>query len=129
VIAVDTSALMAIILEEPDAAACSVALANATGLIISAGTLTEALIVAGSRDLLEQMDRIVTNSGFKVIPVGIDEARHAAAAHRIFGRGIHPAKLNFGDCFSYAVAKKFGCPLLFSGNDFGKTDIEPAIKR
>lgn len=128
-IAVDTSALMAIILEEPEAAACGCALANATTLIISAGTLTEALIVAGSRDLYEEMDRIIITSGFKVISVGVDEARQAAAVHRMFGRGVHPAKLNFGDCFSYAVAKKFGCPLLFIGDDFNKTDIEPAIKR
>lgn len=126
-IAVDTSALMAIVLEEPEAAACGAALANASALVISAGTLTEVLIVAGRRGLTDQMERIIGSSGFQIIPVGADEARQAASAYRAFGRGVHPAKLNFGDCFSYSVAKKFGCPLLFVGNDFARTDVRSAL--
>ena len=127
-IAVDTSALMAIILDEPHGDACRYALADADALIISAGTLAEALLVASGRGLLDEMERLVRNSGFQVIVVGAEEARQAAAAHRTFGRGVHPAKLNFGDCFSYAVAKRHDCPLLFVGNDFSRTDIVSALE-
>lgn len=126
-IAVDTSALMAIILEEAVAAACSAALQEASGLVISAGTVAEALIVASGRNLGQQMTTLIEGLGFEVAPVSLDVARRVAAAHLRWGRGVHPAKLNFGDCFAYELASTRRCPLLFIGNDFSKTDLISAI--
>ncbi len=127
-IAVDTSALMAILLEEPQASDCMAALEREDEVVISAGTLSEALIVAGKRGLGEAMAYLVGRFGFTVIDVTPAEARHAAAAHGIWGRGVHPAGLNFGDCFAYAVAKQHNCPLLFIGEDFARTDIKSALE-
>lgn len=126
-IAVDTSALMAIILEEPDAASCAAVLEEASALVISAGTVAEALIVSGARNLGPQMTTLIESLGFEVAPVSLDVARRVAAAHLRWGRGVHPAKLNFGDCFAYELASTRHCPLLFIGNDFSKTDIASAI--
>lgn len=128
-IAVDTSALMAIILEEPAAQACRDVLEKDGQVLISAGTLVEALIVSGKRGLAEVMAFLIAEFEFTMVPVTEAEAKRAAAAHGRWGRGVHPAGLNFGDCFAYAVARHNKCPLLFIGNDFSKTDIEPAIKQ
>jgi ribonuclease VapC len=128
VIAVDSSALMAIILEEPDADACSAVLTSATQLVISAGTVAEVLIVAAGRNLSGEMEDLIDGLGFVVVPVSWKTARDVAAAHRRWGRGAHPARLNFGDCFAYALAKDQNCPLLFIGDDFARTDIVPAIR-
>lgn len=127
-IAVDTSALMAIILEEPEAASCMKAIAFEPVVLISAGTLAEAFIVAGGRDLTDQMETLVGRLSLEVVSVSHDGARSAAAAHRKWGRGRHSAKLNFGDCFAYALAKDRNCPLLFIGQDFAQTDLEPVLK-
>jgi ribonuclease VapC len=123
VIAVDTSALVAIVLREPEAAACLAALEAETELVISAGTLAEALIVAGRRNFAEEMRRLIDEFGFDIVPVTPAAARRIAAAYDRWGRGVHPAALNFGDCFAYEVAKENGCPLLFVGEDFAKTDL------
>jgi ribonuclease VapC len=127
VIAVDTSALMAILLEEPQASDCIAALEREDEVVISAGTLTEALIVASKRGLGDAMTYLVDRFGFTVVDVTLAEARQAAAAHETWGRGVHPAGLNFGDCFAYAVARQHNCPLLFVGADFVKTDIKSAL--
>jgi ribonuclease VapC len=126
-IAVDTSALMAILLREPQAAACQTALEEEAELLISAGTVAEALIVAGRRNIAEEMRRLIDALGFEFVPVTSAAAHRIAAAYGRWGRGIHPGGLNFGDCFAYEVAKENDCPLLFVGEDFAKTDLISAL--
>ncbi|SFL96112.1 type II toxin-antitoxin system VapC family toxin [Methylorubrum salsuginis] len=125
-IAVDTSALMAILLGEAEADRCADALEAAATIVISSGTMAEALIVALRRDLRDEMERLITGLGFEIVPVGAATARSVAAAYALWGKGVHPAGLNFGDCFAYALAKERGCPLLFVGDDFSRTDLERA---
>ncbi|HVH76141.1 MAG TPA: type II toxin-antitoxin system VapC family toxin [Stellaceae bacterium] len=125
-IAVDTSALMAIIQREPDAERCEAALAGETERVISAGTVAEALIVARRRNVGEEMRRLMEGLDFEILPVTAATAHRIEAAYERWGRGIHPAGLNFGDCFAYEAAKQNGCPLLFVGEDFVKTDLERA---
>ena len=126
-IAVDTSALMAIALGEAAADACIRLLETETKIIISAGTVAEALIVAARRNVGEEVARIIDGLGFEILPVTPASARRIAVAYARWGRGAHPAALNFGDCFSYEVAKENSCPLLFVGDDFAKTDLESAL--
>ncbi len=126
-IVVDTSALLAILLREPTSDRYKERLENSERVLISAGTLSEALLVAQHRGLGEAMDHLLTELDLEVIPVDAAEARRVAQAHARWGRDRHAASLNFGDCFAYAVAKRYDCPLLFVGNDFGRTDIAPAI--
>lgn len=126
-IAVDTSALMAIVLVEPQAEACTAVLSAQREVLISAGTLTEALIVAARRHRGDEMRRLIDGIGFEVVPVTEAAAHRIATAHRRWGRGSHAARLNFGDCFAYDVAKEHGCPLLFVGDDFAKTDLTAAL--
>ena len=123
-IAVDTSALVAIVLDEPAADACISALAAADEVLISAATLAEALIVANGKGVAPAMARSVEAFGFTVSPVLEADARRAAQAYARWGKGVHPAALNFGDCFAYALAKQKGCPLLYVGKDFAQTDIQ-----
>ena len=122
-IAVDTSALMAIVGGEAHAEACMAALEAESEVLISASTLAEALIVAARRKVGAEMRQLIDRFGFDVVPVTEAAARRVAAAYDRWGRGIHPASLNFGDCFSYEVASEHACPLLFVGDDFAKTDI------
>ena len=126
-IAVDTSALMAIALGEAAADACIRLLETEPKIIISAGTVAEALIVAARRNVGEEVARIIDGLGFEILPVTPASARRIAVAYARWGRGAHPAALNFGDCFSYEVAKENSCPLLFVGDDFAKTDLESAL--
>ena len=126
-IAVDTSALIAILLNEPRADDCDAALKAGNRVLISAGTLTESLIVAGGRGVRDEMEDLVDGLGFEVVLVTRDTARRAAAAHARWGRGAKSAGLNFGDCFAYAVAKENGCPLLYVGRDFAKTDLKSVL--
>jgi len=126
-IAVDTSALMAIVLNEPDADALIAALEAEDDLLISAGTVAEALIVAARRNLGEEMERLIDGLGFEIVTVTPASARRIAEAYRIWGNGAHPVSLNFGDCFAYEVAKEHGCRLLYVGYDFARTDIESAL--
>ncbi len=126
-IAVDTSALMAILLNEPDADAVSASLEAEGELLISAGTVAEALIVAARRNLGEEMERLLDGLGFTVVSVTPASARRIALAYQRWGKGVHPAGLNFGDCFAYEVAKEHACPLLYVGEDFRRTDIERVL--
>ena len=125
-IAVDTSALMAIILGEIEADACMDALEAEPEVLISAGTMAEALIVAGRRNTLAEMSALIDGLGFTIVPVSPEGARRIAQAYARWGRGVHAAGLNFGDCFAYAVAKGHDCGLLFVGADFAQTDVAPA---
>jgi ribonuclease VapC len=126
-IAVDTSALMAIALNEVEAEACIEVLVNENEILISAGTVAEALIVAAGRGVAEEMTRLLDGLGFTVIEVTSASARRAADAYGRWGKGVRPAALNFGDCFAYEVAKEHTCRLLFVGEDFARTDLESAL--
>lgn len=125
---VDTSALMAILLKEPQADACARAIKSDVDRLISAGTVTECLVVATRRSADGAMARLIEGIGFDIVNVTAVSAWRAGEAYRRWGKGRHPASLNFGDCFAYALAKERACPLLFIGNDFSKTDIESALK-
>ncbi len=125
-IAVDTSALMAIILNERDADGCISALETDGDLLISAATVAEALIVAARRNVGEEMQRLIDGLGFEVVGVTSASARRIANAYETWGKGVQPAGLNFGDCFAYEVAKEHGCPLLYVGDDFARTDLDRA---
>jgi ribonuclease VapC len=126
-IAVDTSALMAIVLGEPQSGACIAALEAEDDILISAGTVAEALIVAARRNVGEELASLIDGLGFEVAAVSPASARRIAEAYAQWGKGIHPAGLNFGDCFAYEVAKDRACRLLYVGGDFSKTDIESAL--
>jgi len=127
VIAVDTSALMAVLLGEAQADECASVLESAGSLLISSGTLAEALIVAARRNLGVEMAMLIDGLGFEIASVTPAAARRIALAYETWGRGLHPAGLNFGDCFAYEVAKENACPLLYVGEDFSRTDIESAL--
>ncbi len=124
-IVVDTSALMAITLGEATADACIAALEAEPDVLISAGTMAEALIVAAGRGVASEMERLVGGLGMEVVPLMATSARNVAGAYARWGRVKHRAGLNFGDCFAYALAMERACPLLFVGDDFGRTDVEP----
>jgi len=127
-IVVDTSALMAILLGEVEADACSAVLEAQDRLLISAGTVAESLIVAARRNVGTEMSALIEGLGFEIIPLTVATARHVAKAYDQWGKGVDPAALNFGDCFAYAVAKEQRCPLLYVGDDFSKTDIVGVIQ-
>ncbi len=127
---IDTSALLAILFLEPEAERFARAIAGAARRLISAGTLLETGIVLqarhgdeGARDL----DLLVLKPGVEVAPVTERQVALARGAYRQYGKGQrYLARLSFGDCFAYALARDAGVPLLFKGEDFARTDLEPA---
>jgi len=125
---IDTSALMAILQNEPQASACLDAIERITPRLISAGTVAEALIVTLRRKMESEMTELIHGLDLEIIPVTAASARQAADAYRCWGKGIHPAGLNYGDCFAYALANENRCPLLYIGNDFAQTDVQSALK-
>ena len=126
-IAVDTSALMAIVLGEAQADRCIEVLAAETEVLVSAGTVAEALIVAARRNVGAEMASLIDGLGFEIITVTAASARRVAQAYERWGRGLGPAGLNFGDCFAYEVAKEHACRLLFVGRDFLQADVESVL--
>lgn len=122
-IVVDTSALMALLLGEPEAGRIADALAEAPEIAISGGTLAEALIVARRRGIGDEMARLVAGLGMAVVPVTENAAQRVAGAYDAWGKGRHPAGLNFGDCFAYALTAERGAALLYVGDDFARTDV------
>ncbi|PDT83746.1 type II toxin-antitoxin system VapC family toxin [Sinorhizobium sp. BJ1] len=126
-IAVDTSALMAIVLDEPEADVCIATLEAEGNLLISAGTVAEALIVAARRNVGEEVARLIDGLGFEIVSVTPASAKRTAQAYECWGKGFHPASLNFGDCFAYEIAKEHGCRLLYVGQNFAQTDVDAAI--
>ena len=128
---IDTSALIAILRDEPEAAACAKAIEAASRRYISAANFLEtAIVIDGTRDPVasRRFDDLFREAQLVVEPVTEAQARIAREAYRDFGRGSgHPARLNFGDCFAYALARLTGEPLLFKGDDFTHTDITPAL--
>jgi ribonuclease VapC len=131
VIAVDTSAIIAIVQLEPDAADFTRCMEQAASACISAVSLQEALMVlAGRRGdtaAWGPLDRMIHDLELEVVAYDDKLARIASEAFLRFGKGRHPARLNCGDCASYALAKSLNIPLLFKGADFAKTDIVPAL--
>jgi ribonuclease VapC len=129
-VVLDTSALLAVLLGESDRDIYISELAAAEDPLIPAGTLLEASIVmlarTGDRGL-RALDDLLAAAGVRCVAVDSAQARLTRDAFRRFGKGRSPAGLNFGDCFSYALAKAAGQPLLFKGSDFAATDITPAI--
>lgn len=128
---VDTSALIAILRDEEDAIAYAKAIATAAISRISAATYVEtAAVIDASRDPIasRRFDDLLHEAQFAITPVTEVQARIAREAYRDFGRGSgHPARLNFGNCFAYALAKAMNEPLLFKGDDFTRTDITSAL--
>jgi ribonuclease VapC len=128
---VDASALVAILRAEPDALAFARAIEDASVRRVSAANWVEtAVVIDGPRDPLasRRFDEFCRLARLVVEPVTEEQARLAREAYRDFGRGSgHPASLNFGDCFAYALAKTTGEPLLFKGDDFRHTDVTPAL--
>ncbi|MGE0254040.1 MAG: type II toxin-antitoxin system VapC family toxin [Alphaproteobacteria bacterium] len=122
-IAVDTSALMAVVLGEPAADSCIAVLEAEDDLVVSAVTVAEALIVATRRNVGAEMERLIDGLGFEIAPVTPAMARRVAAAHLRWGKGSHPVGLDFGDCFAYALAQEHACRLLYVGDDFARTDV------
>lgn len=128
---VDTSVIVAILRDEPDAPAFAAAIEGGGVNRISAATYLEAAIVVdGSRNprLSRRFDDVLDRAGITVESVTERQARIAREAYRDYGKGSgHPAQLNFGDCFAYALARDMREPLLYKGDDFSHTDVESAL--
>lgn len=125
-IVIDTSALMAIIKGEPEAAACRAIIEAETELLIAAPTLTEALVVARGRELFGEMAALIADLAMTVVPFSEYHAYAAVRGYERWGKGYNRAALNICDSFAYALAMEIGCPLLFVGNDFVQTDVQRA---
>ncbi|MDW7711318.1 MAG: type II toxin-antitoxin system VapC family toxin [Deferrisomatales bacterium] len=124
----DTSALLAILQDEPERRAFNEAIESADAVRMSVATLVEASIVIEVRygaEGLRDLDRFVDRAAIELAPVDVAQAREARLAFSRFGKGRHPAGLDFGDCFAYALARVLGEPLLFKGDDFSQTDVAP----
>lgn len=128
---VDTSAIIAILRDEPEARSFLEAMAAATSLRMSAGSWLELTVVTtrgGDAQIGEAADALLARFDVQIDAVTREIAAIANEGYRHYGRGTrHAADLNFGDCFAYALAKATGEPLLFKGNDFARTDIVPAL--
>jgi ribonuclease VapC len=127
---VDTSALMAMLLEEPDAEALLDLAVQAPSLYLSTATRLELSLVAESvRHAVEPSDleQLLLGLRVEVLPFDQEQMHWALQGWRHYGKGRHPAALNLGDCFSYGLAKALQAPLLFKGDDFAATDLMPAL--
>lgn len=127
-IAIDTSALMAIVQGEPEGPDCREAIDAHAELLIAAPNLVEALIVAAGRNIHGEMALLLGDLGLTIVPLTSQRAYAVVSTYRRWGKGFDPAALNFADSFAYAAAKEHGCPLLYIGDDFAKTDIESAME-
>ncbi len=129
-IVVDSSAIIAILLKEPERAVFIAALDESGDACCSTVTFVEAFMVAMSRApafSLERHAALLDGFGIRRIPVDEEQSVLAAQGFLRFGKGRHSAKLNMGDCFSYALAKSLNAPLLYKGEDFSQTDIVSAL--
>jgi len=128
VIVVDTSALLAIILREPGHERATASILAAEAKTLPASVLLEAVMVLSrfETDPRSTIDAHVASLGLGATPIDAEIVRVAQQAFLTFGKGRHPARLNFGDCQSYATAKYLRAPLLYVGNDFAQTDIRAA---
>ena len=126
----DTSALLALLLDEPEAEDFRIAVEEDTTRLVSAATLLETALVIEARKGEpggRELDTLVQKADVVTVPVEAEHVAEARRAYRRFGRGRHAAGLNFGDVFAYALARVAGEPLLFKGDDFTKTDIGRVI--
>lgn len=126
-IVVDTSALMAILLEEDRGPACLERLTIENDLAVSAVTMAEFLVVAGRRGIRSEARNLLSALRPDIVPVTAGDAVKASDVYDVWGEGVHAARLSFADCFAYALAKERNAPMLFVGDDFSRTDIEPAL--
>ncbi|MCU1335562.1 MAG: ribonuclease [Bryobacterales bacterium] len=127
---IDTSAVLAILLDERDATRYAEAIEQADSCHMSAANYLEAAMIVDTRGdsvASREFDLFFRRSDFLIEPVTFEHAQTARQAYRDFGKGRHPAGLNFGDCLAYALAKSLDEPLLFKGSDFSRTDIEAAV--
>jgi ribonuclease VapC len=127
---IDTSAIVAILLGEPETVRLAEAIEKGSPRLLSAASLLEASMVIETRKGEpggRELDLFIYRAGIEIVPVDQEQAEIARIAWRQYGKGRHPASLNYGDCFAYALAKISASPLLFKGNDFIHTDIEAAI--
>ena len=125
---IDTSAVLAVLQNEPERRAFNEAIEAAEQRAMSTATFVETSIVIDARygaDGLRDLDLFIAKAGIDLVPVDVEQANAARRAFSEYGRGRHPAGLNYGDCFSYALAKVLGAPLLFKGDDFVRTDVAP----
>lgn len=126
----DTSALLALLLDEPEAEDLRTALEMDETRLISAATLLETAVVIEARKgdaAGRELDRLIDKAGVAVVAVDADQVEEARRAWRRFGRGRHEASLNYGDLFAYALSRTSGEPLLFKGDDFRRTDVARVI--
>lgn len=125
---IDTSALLAILQNEPERRAFNEAIEAADARAMSAATFVEVSILVESRygaEGLRELDQFLDRAGIEIVDVDGEQAQVGRRAFSRFGKGRHPAGLNYGDCFSYALAITMGEPLLYKGNDFAQTDVRP----
>jgi ribonuclease VapC len=129
---IDTSAVLAILLDEKDAAVFAKAIEDADDRRMSAASYLEAALVVDNRGdavAVREFDRFFQRSGINIEPVTLEQARIAREAYKDFGKGRHRAGLNFGDCLTYALARVFDQPLLYKGRDFSHTDLQFALRK
>ena len=127
---IDSSAVLAILNDEPERRAFNEAIEQTDTCLISVVSFVETSLVLEARKGYEgvrDFDLFVAQAGMELTEVDVEQARLARTAFRQFGKGRHVAGLNFGDCFSYALAKATGLPLLFKGDDFSLTDLERVV--
>jgi ribonuclease VapC len=127
---IDTSAVLAILQDEPERPRFTAAIAESAQRSMSAATLLEVAIVVEARFGIEggwHLDQLLERAGIEIVPVDDEQVRLAREGYRRFGKGRHPAGLNYGNCFSYALARLRQQRLLFKGEDFAQTDVAPAI--
>src|SRR5579871_3096367 len=123
----DTSAILAILQNEPERRKFNEAIEAADSRSLSTASFVESSMILESRyggDGVRDLDLFIAKAQIALVPVDEEQADFARRAFRKYGKGRHPAGLNFGDCFSYALAYALGEPLLFKGNDFAQTDVE-----
>ncbi len=126
---IDTSAILAILQDEPERAAFAAMIEAARQRLMSGATLVEASIVVEARfgaEGVQELDLLLDRAAVQIVPVDAQQAEEARRAWRRFGKGRHPAGLNYGDVFGYALARTLGDSLLFKGEDFSRTDIAAA---
>ena len=124
---IDTSALLAILQDEPERRSFNLAIEADETKLLSAASLVEASLVTATRygsDGVHLLDLFLVKAGISIESVDVNQAYIARRAFNQYGKGRHPAGLNFGDCFTYALARFTGEPLLFKGHDFSKTDLD-----
>jgi ribonuclease VapC len=127
---IDTSALLAILLDEPERRTFNEAIEAAESRVMSAATFVEVSMVIESRfgaEGLRDLDLFIERAGIELAAVDPEQAHVARRAFSQFGKGRHPAGLNYGDCFAYALAMVLGEPLLYKGEDFRQTDVTPFV--